>query len=170
METDYVNDSVLNLKVHDDEKSYVRQLNEVEAQEQYLSTQVPLADDESSIGLKRELNIEGGQKAKKNLMFEITNVSVFKLYFHLSETFEYFLMIMGFIGSIATGASNPIMAYLTGSTTSEASTSNSNNIDSMSEEQKKIFFEEFKDNMNDKVREFMIYGAASFVAAFMSII
>ena len=62
------------------------------------------------------------ESAKKNLIFEITNVSVFKLYFHLSEPFEYFLMIMGLIGSIATGASNPIMAYLTGSTTSEAST------------------------------------------------
>ena len=169
VESEYNNNSsVLNLRDHDDEKSYIRQLNEVDAQEQYLSTQVPLADDDSSIGLKRELNIEGGQKAKKNLIFEITNVSVFKLYFHLSEPFEYFLMIMGLIGSIATGASNPIMAYLTGSTTSEASTSNSNNIDSMSEEQKQIFFEVFKDNMNKKVREFMIYGAASFVAAFMS--
>ena len=66
VESGYNNDSsVLNLRDHDDEKSYIRQLNEVDAQEQYLSTQVPLADDDSSIGLKRELNIEGGQKAKK---------------------------------------------------------------------------------------------------------
>ena len=152
------------------EEDYLHQLEDVEAQNYITtaSTGVPLADDESSIGLKRELNIEGGQKAKKHLMFDITNVSVFKLYFHLSEPFEYFLMIMGFIGSLATGASNPLMAYLTGSTTSEASSGTQGNIESMSEEQKQIFFEEFKKNMNKKVREFMIYGAASFVATFMS--
>ena len=149
------------------EKDYLRQLKDVEEQD-YIKTDAPLADDESSIGLKRELNIEGGQKAKKSLMFDIKDVSVFRLYFHLSESFEYFLMIMGFIGSLATGASNPIMAYLTGSTTSEASSGTQGNIEAMDDEQKKIFFAEFKKNMDKKVREFMIYGAASFVAAFMS--
>ena len=162
-------DSISSLKVSFEE-DYLRQLQDVENQN-YIpsgSTGVPLVDDDSSIGLKRELNIEGGQKAKKNLMFDIKDVSVFRLYFHLSEPFEYFLMIMGFIGSIAAGASNPVMAYLTGSTTSEASAGTQGNIDSMSEEQKKIFFEEFKKNMDKKVREFMYYGAASFVATFMS--
>ena len=139
------------------EKDYLRQIQDVE-QQNYIPTDAPLADDESSIGLKRELNIEGGQKAKKNLMFDIKDVSIFRLYFHLSGPFEYFLMIMGFIGSLATGASNPVMAYLTGST----------NIENMNDEQKKTFFAEFKKNMDKKVREFMIYGAASFVAAFMS--
>ena len=162
-------DSISSLKVSFEE-DYLRQLQDVENQN-YIpsgSTGVPLVDDDSSIGLKRELNIEGGQKAKKNLMFDIKDVSVFRLYFHLSEPFEYFLMILGFIGSIAAGASNPVMAYLTGSTTSEASAGTQGNIDSMSEEQKKIFFEEFKKNMDKKVREFMYYGAASFVATFMS--
>ena len=136
------------------EKDYLRQIQDVE-QQNYIPTDAPLADDESSIGLKRELNIEGGQKAKKNLMFDIKDVSVFRLYFHLSEPFEYFLMILGFIGSIAAGASNPVMAYLTGSTTSEASSGTQGNIESMSEEQKKIFFEEFKKNMDKKVKEFL---------------
>ena len=149
------------------EKDYLRQLKDVEEQN-YIKTDAPLTDDESSIGLKRELNIEGGQKAKKSLMFDIKDVSVFRLYFHLSESFEYFLMIMGFIGSLATGASNPIMAYLTGSTTSEASSGTQGNIEAMNDEQKKIFFAEFKKNMDKKVRKFMIYGTASFVAAFMS--
>ena len=149
------------------EKDYLRQIQDVE-QQNYIPTDAPLADDESSIGLKRELNIEGGQKAKKNLMFDIKDVSIFRLYFHLSGPFEYFLMIMGFIGSLATGASNPVMAYLTGSTTSEASSGTERNIENMNDEQKKTFFAEFKKNMDKKVREFMIYGAASFVAAFMS--
>ena len=162
-------DSISSLKVSFEE-DYLRQLQDVENQN-YLptgGTGVPLVDDDSSIGLKRELNIEGGQKAKKNLMFDIKDVSVFRLYFHLSEPFEYFLMILGFIGSIAAGASNPVMAYLTGSTTSEASSGTQGNIESMSEEQKKIFFQEFKKNMDKKVKEFLYYGAASFVATFMS--
>ena len=98
----------------------------------------------------------------------MTDVSIFRFYFHLSERFEYFLMIMGFIGSLATGSSNPIMAYLTGSTTTEASSGTQDNIESMTKEQKKIFFSEFKDNMDKKVKDFMIYGIISFVAAFMS--
>ena len=170
-EANLINDesSISSLKVSF-EKDYLRQLEDVEAQNYVTSatTGVPLIDDESSTGLKRELNIEGRQKAKKNLMFDITNVSVFKLYFHLSGPFEYFLMLMGFIGSLAAGASNPLMAYLTGSTTSEASSGNQGTIESLTDDQKQIFFAEFKKNMDKKVREFMIYGAAAFVATFMS--
>ena len=159
-------ESVTNLKIELD-KEYLRQVEDIE-QQNYLSTEVPLADDQSSVGLEKKLKIEGGQKAKKNLMFNVTNVSVFRLYFHLSGPFEYFLMAMGLIGSIATGASNPIMGYLTGSTTNEASSGTKGNIESMTESQKKIFFAEFKKNMDKKVKEFLIYGAASFVAAFIS--
>ena len=149
------------------EIDYLHQLEEVENQIN-ISNKITLVEDENSKGLKKELNIEGNQKAEKNLIFDITDVSIFRLYFHLSNGFEYFLMIMGFIGSLATGASNPIMAYLTGSTTTEASSSTQENIESMTKEEKKIFFEEFKKNMDKKVKEFMIYGAISFVAAFMS--
>ena len=162
-------ESISSLKVSFEE-DYLRQLQDVENQN-YIptgSTGVPLIDDESSTGLKRELNIEGGQKAKKNLMFDIKDVSVFRLYFHLSEPLEYLLMILGFIGSVAAGAANPIMAYLTGSTTSEASSGTQGNIDSMSDEEKKTFFAEFKKNMDKKVKEFMYYGIAAFVATFMS--
>ena len=162
-------ESISSLKVSFEE-DYLRQLQDVENQN-YIptgSTGVPLIDDESSTGLKRELNIEGGQKAKKNLMFDIKDVSVFRLYFHLSEPLEYLLMILGFIGSVAAGAANPIMAYLTGSTTSEASSGTQGNIDSMSDEEKKTFFAEFKKSMDKKVKEFMYYGIAAFVATFMS--
>ena len=75
---------------------------------------------------------------------------------------------MGFIGSVAAGAANPIMAYLTGSTTNDASSSASNRLDDLDEEAKKAFFAGFKKAMDKKVREFLIYGEASFVAAFMS--
>ena len=162
-------ESISSLKVSFEE-DYLRQLQDVENQN-YIptgSTGVPLIYDESSTGLKRELNIEGGQKAKKNLMFDIKDVSVFRLYFHLSEPLEYLLMILGFIGSVAAGAANPVMAYLTGSTTNEASSGTQGNIDSMSDEEKKTFFAEFKKSMDKKVKEFMYYGIAAFVATFMS--
>ena len=160
--------SQYNLKIDEIEDDYLRQVRDIEEQQNYMETQVPLADDESSIGLKKQLNIEGGKSAKKNLIFDLKDVSVFRLYFHLSETFEYFLMILGFIGSVATGASNPIMAYLTGSTTSDASESASEKLEEMTEEEKQIFFAGFKKTMDKKVREFMIYWALSFVAAFIS--
>ena len=57
-------DSVTSLQVSF-EKDYLRQIKDVEEQ-QYIGTEVPLADDESSTGLKRELNLQGGGlKAKK---------------------------------------------------------------------------------------------------------
>ena len=164
IESDNNSESQLNISA---EKDYIRQIQDIE-DVKYTNTDVPLIDDESSVGLKKQLNIQGGRPAKKNLIFDLKDVSVFRLYFHLSEKFEYFLMIMGMIGSIATGASNPLMAYLTGSTTSDASSSVSNVLEQMSPDEKKVFFAAFKKTMDKKVREFMIYGAASFVAAFMS--
>ena len=158
--------SEMNMNINAEE-DYLRQVVDVERQN-YLNSEMSFFDDDSSIGLKKQLNIEGGRSAKKNLIFDLKDVSVFRLYFHLSENFEIFLMIIGFIGSIATGASNPLMAYLTGSTTSDASESSEDNLEQMSEEEKQIFFAAFKKTMNKKVREFMIYGAASFVAAFIS--
>ena len=157
-----VRESLSNLKV-----GYSHQVEESE-RENYSSTQVSLSEDKSPIRLEKKLKIEGGQKAKKILIFDKTKVSVFRLYFHLSNKFDFFLMILGLVGSIFTGASNPIMAYLTGSTTSEASLGTEGNINSMNETQKKIFFKEFKKNMDKKVSEFLIYGMTSFIAAFMS--
>ena len=157
-----VRESLSNLKV-----GYSHQVEESERQN-YSSTQVSLSEDKSPIRLEKKLKIEGGQKAKKILIFDKTKVSVFRLYFHLSNKFDFFLMILGLVGSIFTGASNPIMAYLTGSTTSEASLGTEGNINSMNETQKKIFFKEFKKNMDKKVSEFLIYGMTSFIAAFMS--
>ena len=157
-----VRESLSNLKV-----GYFHQVEESERQN-YSSTQVSLSEDKSPIKLEKKLKIEGGQKAKKILIFDKTKVSVFRLYFHLSNKFDFFLMILGLVGSIFTGASNPIMAYLTGSTTSEASLGTEGNINSMNETQKKIFFKEFKKNMDKKVSEFLIYGMTSFIAAFMS--
>ena len=139
----------------DKEEDYLRQVNNIEEQDQnYLNTDMPLAEDLSSIGLKKELNIHEGNKAKKSLMFNLKDVSVFRLYFHLSECFEIFLMIMGFIGSVAAGAANPIMAYLTGSTTNDASSSASNRLDDLDEEAKRHFLQALKRQWTKKLENF----------------
>ena len=55
----------MNLNINPDaEDDYLRQVLDVERQD-YLNNEIPIADDVSSIGLKRELNIEGGRSAKK---------------------------------------------------------------------------------------------------------
>ena len=98
MSSNELEDSRIILNVNAEE-DYLRQVQNVEEQN-YMDTEIPMADDISSIGLKKQLNIEGGRPAKKNLLFDLKDVSVFRLYFHLSEPFEYFLMLMGFIGSL----------------------------------------------------------------------
>ena len=144
-------DSERHLKINKEE-DYLRQVNQIEEQDQnYEITDMPTTKNVNPAGLKKQVNVS---KAKKSLMFNLKSVSVFRLYFHLSESFEIFLMIMGFIGSAATGASSPIMAYLTGSTTSDASDSASNKLDDLPEEEKLIFCEGFKKIMNKKVRQF----------------
>ena len=159
-----LNDTMNKLVIEND---YLQQIENIENQN-YINSEFPMAEDISTQAIKKQLNIQAGKSPKKNLLFDIKDVNVFRLYFHLSEKFECFLMIVGFFGSIFTGASNPIMAYLTGSTTSDASDSATNKLEEMNEEQKKEFFVRFKKTMDKKVREFMIYGAASFVAAFIS--
>ena len=46
------------------ERDYLRQIQDVEEQN-YMQTGAPLVDDESSVGVKRELNIKNSLKAKK---------------------------------------------------------------------------------------------------------
>ena len=60
--------SQYNLKIDEIEDDYLRQVRDIEEQQNYMDTEVPLADDVSSIGLKKQLNLEGGRSAKKNLI------------------------------------------------------------------------------------------------------
>ena len=44
--------SQYNLKIDEIEDDYLRQVRDIEEQQNYMDTEVPLADDVSSIGLK----------------------------------------------------------------------------------------------------------------------
>ena len=52
---------------------------------------------------------------KNSLLYDQKDISPMKLYCHLSGKLEILFMILGFIGSICSGASGPIISLLNGS-------------------------------------------------------
>ena len=78
-----------------------------------------------------------------------------KLYCHLSGKLEIFLMILGFIGSICSGASGPIISLLNGSTVNNFRNS------AYIRENNTSMMELFKDEIDEKVRIYLIMGAAN---------
>ena len=49
---------------------------------------------------------------KKNLMFEEKEISIFRIYCHLTEKIDIFFLALAIIGSLGSGLSLPIMAYI----------------------------------------------------------
>ena len=74
------------------------------------------------------------------------NISMFRLYCHLSNTTEVLLMTIGAIGGIASGVAGPLMSFLFGEV----------NIDSM------------EAIVNDMVRRFLYIGIGMFIAEFLN--
>jgi hypothetical protein len=133
-------------------------------------------------------------KKKSNLLFEEKQVSAFKLYCHLSEAYEIFLMIMGTIAALAAGVAAPLMCYLFGDMANDFSTVNvdENQMDLLeqlmeckNEEEvarfaggnpdkvwsyvivyrtAKEMFHKFDKNVDDLVRKLLIIGACMFLA------
>ena len=54
------------------------------------------------------------KKFNQNLLYEQKNISMFKLYCHLSNTTEVLLMLIGAIGGLASGVAGPLMSFLFG--------------------------------------------------------
>jgi ATP-binding cassette subfamily B (MDR/TAP) protein 1 len=98
---------------------------------------------------------------KNSLLFEQKDISVIKLYCHLSEKLEILFMILGFIGSICSGASGPIISLLNGSTVNNFRDSTILNTPNS------IMMEEFKKEIDKKVRIYLIMGVAMFLSHFL---
>ena len=133
-------------------------------------------------------------KKKSNLLFGEKQVSPFKLYCHLSETFEIILMILGTIASLGAGVAAPLMCYLFGDMANDFSSVNvdENQMGLLEQLMKckndeeiarlaggnpdriwsytiiynkaKAMFNKFDDNVDDLVKKLLIIGAAMFVA------
>ena len=133
-------------------------------------------------------------KKKTNLLFDEKDVSAFKLYCHLSESFEIFLMFVGVLAALGAGVAAPLMCYLFGDMANDfSSVSIDDNqmdmlerlMDCKNEEevaqlaggnsdkawsyiiiyrQAKSMFNKFDDNVDDLVRKLLIIGACMFFA------
>ena len=83
------------------------------------------------------------------------NISMFRLYCHLSNTTEVLLMTIGAIGGIASGVAGPLMSFLFGDSLGDFQNGEVN-IDSM------------EDIVNDMVRRFLYIGIGMFIAEFLN--
>ena len=73
-----------------------------------------LLNDNRVYNEEDELSFGEEIEKKSNLLFQEKQVSAFKLYCHLSEAYEIFLMIMGTLAAFASGVAAPLMCYLFG--------------------------------------------------------
>ena len=83
------------------------------------------------------------------------NISMFRLYCHLSNTTEVLLMTIGAIGGIASGVAGPLMSFLFGDSLGDFQNGEVN-IDLM------------EDIVNDMVRRFLYIGIGMFIAEFLN--
>ena len=122
----------------------------------------PLETEQLIIDKKKEEQSQKLQK-KNSLLFDQRDISPMKLYCHLSGKLEIFLMILGFIGSIGSGASGPLISLLNGSTVNNFRSSTIGS----TETDEGILMEQFKEEIDKKVRTYLIMGAAMFLAHFL---
>ena len=101
-------------------------------------------------------------------MFEQKNISVPKLYCHLSKQTEKILLIFGIIGSLGSGVSGPLMTQLFGGTIDDASSSQDINPALMSEIELDEFFDVFQNNIDKMSKKFIYIGIGMFFANFLA--
>ena len=133
-------------------------------------------------------------KKKSNLLFEEKQVSAFKLYCHLSNTYEIILMIIGTLAALGAGVAAPLMCYLFGDMANDFGSVNVDDdqkevlkqllkcknqdeinafaggnpdkiwLYTMVYNQAKTLFKKFDDSVDDLVKKLLIIGACMFVA------
>ena len=154
----------------------------------------PLLPMSKSFNFNDEESISEEIKKKSNLLFEEKQVSVFKLYLHLSEAYEILLMILGTIAALGAGVAAPLMCYFFGDMANDFSAvnidknqeelfeklmncKNQDDINDLAEgnadkiwvytiiyNQAKEMFNKFDDNVDDLVKKLLIIGACMFIA------
>ena len=103
---------------------------------------------------------------KGKLMFEEKKISIFRLYGHLNQPIDFFYMVLGFIGSIGSGISMPLQAFLMSDLFSDIG--NTSETESTPEALQEMF--NLVDRTFDKmIREFLVFGAIAFVCNFLSV-
>ena len=102
---------------------------------------------------------------KKNLLFEEKSISLFRLYTHLCYPIDYLYMILGIIGSIGSGITMPLLAYMMSDLFSDIGNTSENITMEDIEEMKKIV----EKSMNKTIKRFMIFGVITFASNFLNV-
>ena len=116
------------------------------------------------------------EEKEENLIFDKKNISIFKLYCHISGSLEIFLSVIAIIMTIGAGLSNIFVDWVRGDST------NSFTLGSQMDDIKKIVGDELfniifqyvteklmEPNINKQVKLFLIIGAIMFVCNFLMI-
>ena len=177
------------------QNNFTQEQNADYTKEQNLtSSNKPLIVDNKGYYDEDEESFSEEVKQKSNLLFDEKQVSPFKLYCHLSESYEILLMILGTIAALGAGVAAPLMCYLFGDMANDFSSVNvdGNQMDLLEQLMKckndeeimafaggnedrywsyriiyykaKDMFNKFDDNVDDLVKKLLIIGAAMFFA------
>ena len=103
--------------------------------------------------------------AKSNLLFNEKKISIFHLYGHLNRPVDYFFMFFALIGSVGSGISMPMQAYISSDLFSDVGNTSENrditNIQQMISLVKEVF--------DRQIKRFLIFGAIAFACNFLSV-
>ena len=115
----------------------------------------------------KKYNIKNSIKSEinDNILNKKKNVSIFKLYFHLSRPIDYLFIIFALIGCIGSGISIIAQVYIFSDIFSEVgNTSESNSPDKINN--MILIVEKYYDY---QIKNLLIFGVASFVCNFLSV-
>ena len=107
---------------------------------------------------------EEPQGAKANLLFEEKSITIFRLYGHLNRPIDYLFMILALIGSVGSGISMPIQAYISSDLFSDVG----NTSESYTVEEIIIMMEIVEKTFDKQIKRFLIFGAIAFACNFFS--
>ena len=102
--------------------------------------------------------------AKSNLLFEEKSVSIFRLFGHLNRPIDYLFMFLALIGSLGSGISMPIQAYISSDLFSDVG----NTSESVTMEDILVMMEIVEKTFNNQIKRFFIFGTIAFVCNFLS--
>ena len=106
------------------------------------------------------------KKEKEKIPEKNIKISIFRLYCHLNRPIDYFYMLIALIGSIGSGISMPLQAYISTELFSDIGNTSENiytNIDpnTINENIEKVF--------NRQIKKLLTFGSISFVCTFLSV-
>ena len=100
---------------------------------------------------------------KKNLMFEEKEISIFRIYCHLTEKIDILFLALAILGSLGSGLSLPIMAYISSDLMGDVGNTSEYADDPL------ILIDRVKGAFNTQIKRFLYFGAIAFVCNFLAI-